>query len=184
MVGLRSPRARRRNHGFIEPTARGRVHWYPFRFSAGASGVVAVDIRGRRWFTWRCLRHGRRMRRPYTDLSNAPHGGAPIVTRCVSLQGRPGWWRSTFVVDGGSPGGVYDTGDAVRRPYTEGKGFIERTARGRVHWYSLRFSAGASGVVAVDIRGQWWFTWRCLRHGRRTASPAFVRGLQVNDYRP
>ena len=42
------------------------------RFGVRGVGVVAVDDRGRRWFTWRCLRTGRRVRRPYTDLSTPP----------------------------------------------------------------------------------------------------------------
>ncbi len=38
-------------------------------------GVFAVNNRGRWLFTWRCLRTGRRMRRPYTDLSTPPRVG-------------------------------------------------------------------------------------------------------------
>ena len=57
------------------------------RFRIPPCRVFAVNIRGRRWFTWRCLPTGRRRRRPYTDLSNPPRLDAPIGTRFVPLRG-------------------------------------------------------------------------------------------------
>ena len=155
-------------HGFIERTARGRSHCYPLRFSAGASGVVAVDIRGQWWFTWRCLRHGRRSASPLHGFIERTARGRSHWCPFRSFCAVRGWWRSTFVVDGGSPGGVYDTGDAVRRPYTD----LSNAPHGGASIGTRCVPFVLSGVVAVDIRGQWWFTWRCLRHGRRSASPS------------
>ena len=48
------------------------IIWANLRFGIPPCRVFAVNNRGRRSFTWRCLHTGRRMRRPYTDLSTPP----------------------------------------------------------------------------------------------------------------
>ena len=96
-------------------------------------GAVAVDDRGRRWFTWRCLRTGRRRRRPYTDLSTPRRLGC-----------------------------------RRRRPFRSSAGPSTVIGANLRH---LRFGVRVSGVVAVDDRGRRWFTWRCLRTGRRMRRP-------------
>ena len=165
-------------HRFIEPTARGRAHWCPFRSSAGRprhksavgdlrclgvsavnrhgggffevftcratqcvaptqiyrthcgwtrplvtrcvpfvlSGVVAVDNRGRRWFAWRCLRTGRRVRRPYTDRPLS----APVWPTGAFHEGRS---RSSLPIIG-------------------------------VNLRNLRFGVRGVGVVAFDMIAQ------------------------------
>ena len=50
-------------------------------------GVIGIIVTGRQLFRWRSLQPGRRMRRPYTDLSNLPGLGCRVDARCVSLQG-------------------------------------------------------------------------------------------------
>ena len=80
-------------HGFIDPTARGMHPSAPVSFLrrgdsgegdshhlgshhlGAVSGAFPVNNRGRRWFIWRSLRAGRRMRRPDTDLSTPPRLG-------------------------------------------------------------------------------------------------------------
>ena len=123
--------------------------------AVAVSGVVAVDNRGRRWFTWRCLRTGRRMRRPYTDLSNPPRLDAPIGTRFVPLQGvviicanlrilrfgiswvRGGRGRQSWSM------GVHLAVLTQRATHASPlHRFIESTAPGRSHWYPFRSSAG------------------------------------------
>ena len=88
-----------------------------------------------------------------------------------------GWSRSTFVVDGGSSGGVDAKGDACVAPTQIGPYPPGMAYRG-VPWGSFPFapahdrrkSANSAvrcwggrgvGVVAVDNRGRRWFTWRC-----------------------
>ena len=93
-------------HRFIEPTAPGRSHWYPFRSSAG--------------------RHRHNLRK-----------SANSAVRCSRC---PGWSRSTFVVDGGSPGGVYEPGDACVAPTQIGPYPPGLAYRG-VSWGSFRSSA-------------------------------------------
>ena len=90
--------------------------------------MVAVDIRGRRWFTWRCLRHGRRSASPL-------------------------------------------------------HGFIERTARGAS--IGTRFVPFVlSGVAAVDIRGRWWFIWRCFHADAGCVAPTRIYRTHRAGARP
>ena len=49
------------------------------------SGAFPVNQRGRRWFTWRSLHPGRRVRRPDTDLSTPPRVGCPVGDRSAPL---------------------------------------------------------------------------------------------------
>ena len=50
-------------------------------------GKFLVNNRGGWSPTWRSLRTGRRMRRPYKDLSTPPSLEAPIAARSLPLQG-------------------------------------------------------------------------------------------------
>ncbi len=163
-------------------------------------GVVAVDIRGRRWFIWRCLRKGRRMRRPTQIYRIHRAWTRPIGTRFVLLRvvlvinrrlgicGVSGFPPSTVTAGGGffevftcratqcvAPTQIYRTHCGWTRPLvTRCVPFV------------------LSGVVAVDIRGRRWFTWRCLPTGRRVrrlprsmsstgstlpSAPAWVAGI-------
>ena len=96
--------------------------------------IFAINNRGRWSFTWRSLRSGRGMPRPYTDMP--PTGPPPTV--CVGVSGRRsrsplcivgvnlrnlrfgslslGRSRSTIGVDGRSPGGLYNLGEACLAP--------------------------------------------------------------------
>ena len=98
------------------------------------SGAVAVDNRGRRSFTWRSLRSGRGMPRPYTDMLptgprygvrgrfRAPFPFAPAHSQRQSAKSAvrcslgPEHSRSTIGVDGRSPGGLYEVGEARLAP--------------------------------------------------------------------
>ena len=100
--------------------------------------------------------------------------------------------RSTIVVDGGSSGGVDAKGDACVAPTQIGP-----YRPGMAYWGApwgrsrsplrmiganrriLRFGGRGVGVVTVDNRGRWAFTWRCLRTGRRMRRPYTDRPLQA-----
>ena len=113
--------------------------------------------------------------------------GASSVEFCGSvIPLGPGWSRSTIGVDGGSCGGLDASGRRRRRPYTD---LSNATAPGRSHWYPVSFLCGASstiiganlrilrfgvrgvGVVAVDIRGRWWFHLAVFTNRATQASP-------------
>ena len=149
------------------------------RFGGRGVGVVAVDIRGRWWFPWRCLRKGRRVRRPYTDLSNPRCLDASHWYPFRSSAGRHRhnrrksavwcwrcrWSRSTFGVDGRSSGRCLRTGRRMRRPYTDLSNLPGLRCRVGARCVSLQ------GVVSIIVTGRQLFRWRCLQPGRRVASP-------------
>ena len=157
---------------------------------------------------------GRRMCRSYHMINPAPvrftgsvrlgghhrHYRRSLVTICEicgSVLAVSGWSQSTFVVDGRSPGGVYQPGDAMRRPYTDlsnlpgldaSHRYPFRSSAGRppstVIGGNLRFDVRGVGVVAVDVRGRRAFTWRSLPTGRRVRRPYTDRPLSARSGLP
>ena len=74
------------------------------------------------------------------------------------------------------------TGRRRRRPYTDlstprrlgcprRRPFRSSAGRHRHNLRHLRFDGRGVGVVGVNIRGRWWFPWRCLPTGRRRRRP-------------
>ncbi len=160
-----------------------RGHWFPF----------AVDNRhnlrhgrGRR-FTWRCLRswatHASPLHRSIDATAPGMPTSAPVPFLCgpidrnrrksapsaVRCSRCPGWSRPTIVVDGGSPGGVYEPGDACVAPtqigllstprlrayrdaFHVGGRFVPlRAHRGRRIGANLRFDVRGVGVRGVGV---------------------------------
>ena len=85
----------------------------------------------------------------------------------------PGYSRSTIVVDGCSPGGLYEPGDAcvaptqIYRPHRAwdapvGARFVPPDGG---QWKRGQF--GLNHGMRGHHRGRWLFTWRSLRTGRR-----------------
>ena len=112
------------------------------------SGAFPVNNRGRWWFTWRSLQPGRRVRRPYTDLSTPPRLGC---TRRRPFRSS-GW-------------GTLEKGTVT---------IWERRAFGREgnsHHLGGHHLGAVSGAFPVNNRGRWWFTWRSLQPGRRLRRP-------------
>ena len=107
------------------------------------SGVFAVDHRGRWSFTWRSLPTGRRMRRPYTDLSNP--------SRVDASHWYP--FRS-------SAGG-----------HRHNRRHLRFSGEGDSHHLGGDHLGVVSGAFPVNNRGRWWFTWRSLPTGRRRRRP-------------
>ena len=147
--------------------------------AVAVSGVVAVDIRGRWWFPWRCLRKGRRVRRPYTDLSNPPCLDASHWHPFRSSPGRhrhnrrkSAVWCSrcrVFAVDIRGrrwfPWRCLRKGRRVRRPYTDLSNLPGLRCRVGARCVSLQ------GVVSIIVTGRQLFRWRCLQPGRRVRRP-------------
>ena len=155
--------------------------------------INAVDHRGRESPIWRSLRTGRRMRRPYTDLSTPPRVGC---TRRRPFRSS-GWGTVEKGTVWFKPGAVFPvsgvfavnnrgrwlftwrslrTGRRMRRPYTD----LSTPPRAWTLPIGTRFvplrgvviiCAICGLVFAVNIRGRWWFTWRSLHPGRRMRRP-------------
>ena len=107
------------------------------------SGAFPVNNRGRWWFIWRSLHPGRRMRRPYTDLSTPPRAGC--------TRRRP--FRSS--------------GEGTVEKVVARRGGRE----GDSHHLGSHHLGAVSGAFPVNNRGRRWFIWRSLHPGRRVRRP-------------
>ena len=113
--------------------------------------MVAVDIRGRWWLPWRCLRKGRRVRRPYTDLSNLPGLRCRVGARCVSLQG-----VVSIIVTGRQlfRWRCLQPGRRVRRPYTDLSNLPGLRCRVGARCVSLQGVGDGSTIVPLEVSGR------------------------------
>ena len=92
--------------------------------------------------------------------------------------------RSTIGVDGGSPGGLYEVGEACLAPtqicprrerygvcgrFRAPFPFAPAHSRRKSAQSTVQFPV--SGAFAINNRGRWSFTWRSLRSGRGMPRP-------------
>ncbi len=155
------------------------------------SGAFPVNQRGRRWFIWRSLRAGRRMRRPDTDLSTPPRAGCtrrrpfrssgegtgrrrgqssfgPGVLRRRSDRWDPE--SADFAADHRSSWSRGQTETTpMKRPGTPHR--AGRSREGDSHHFGSHHLGTVSGAFPVNQRGRRWFIWRSLRAGRRMRRP-------------